>query len=302
MWTCGGDGRCTFADGTERDDATCARETDGIACGSSSCGSWSCGGYGSTCDESGTESRSCSDVVCSAGSCGAVLRTETRDCTRDTDGVACGTPSCDGWSACGGFADACDTTGSRTRTCYDPICAAGGCAMMPRSEAESCTRGTDGVSCGGTSCGPWSGCSYADVCDEAATENRDCTDRVCSGGACTSSPRPESRACSRDTDGTSCGPETCDDWTPCDYPSECALTGTRTRACTVRTCIAGGCAATFDFQTDTTCGERGTNGLPCGDALDCFDEVCGAGECQTVGGGCPGGTTCCYPGCYFICP
>jgi hypothetical protein len=301
-WSCDGAGRCTFADGTQSDDAACARETDGVACGSSSCGGWSCGGYSSTCDESGTESRSCSDVVCTAGACGAVLRSETRDCARDTDGAGCGTPSCEGWSACGGFADACDTTGTRTRTCFDPVCAAGGCAMTPRTESESCSRSTDGDSCGGTTCSLWSGCSYADTCDESATEDRTCADRVCAGGTCTSSPRPESRPCSRDTDGTSCGAPVCGDWSRCEYAEECAVTGVSTRECAVRTCAGGSCNVFFETQTDDACGVRSTEGRLCGDPLDCVDEACSGGSCTITGGGCPGGTTCCYPGCYFICP
>jgi len=116
------------------------------------CGASTCGGFGTCdyidgCDEAASQSRTCTDHVCAGGSCAAVDRSEAMDCSRDTDGSACGSTSCAGYGACD-WSDTCDESASQSRTCTDAICMAGGCAVPARTESTGCTRDTDGMSCG----------------------------------------------------------------------------------------------------------------------------------------------------------
>ncbi|TNF24885.1 MAG: S-layer homology domain-containing protein [Deltaproteobacteria bacterium] len=117
------------------------------------CGAWgACGGFSDACDETGTRARTCRDFDdCRSTSldatCGAFDVSETGACSRDTDGVVAAPYGA--WSACGGFDDACDTTGTHTRTRV--ICSAG--AALEESQTEACTRTV-------------SGCEPADVVED----------------------------------------------------------------------------------------------------------------------------------------
>ena len=81
-------------------------------------------------------------------------------CTRDTDGTVVGNTSV---GACGGFADACDETGTRTLT--TPTCSNG--ITVDREQQQACSRDTDGTVVGNTSVGACGG--FADACDETGT-------------------------------------------------------------------------------------------------------------------------------------
>ncbi len=130
----------------------CPRETDGTSCGMGSCGGWGSCSFGDDCIESGTQSRTCTDLACGDGVCRTSMRTESMGCPRETDGNGCGGPTCDPYGACD-YADACDENAMQTRTCYDRRCAAGSCGSTPRSESTGCLRDTDGMSCGaGVAC------------------------------------------------------------------------------------------------------------------------------------------------------
>ncbi|MEN9797285.1 MAG: hypothetical protein RL653_981 [Pseudomonadota bacterium] len=86
-------GTCARTTGTEL--GQCIRNTDGTACAAFSYGSWSaCGSFASTCDESGTQSRSVTGKKCSAGACVGFSGTDRRNCSRDTDGTSCGRNGC----------------------------------------------------------------------------------------------------------------------------------------------------------------------------------------------------------------
>ncbi|HEY8429527.1 MAG TPA: hypothetical protein VIL20_14175 [Sandaracinaceae bacterium] len=142
----------------------CRTDSD---CGSPTYGAWSaCGGYSDTCDETGTQSRSVMTPRCMAGMCTVVTTTESRSCTRDTDGTSCGTTTYGAWSSCGGFADACDETGTQTRTRTEQRCEAGACTPRNFTESRSCTRSRpDGTSCGSNT---WMRCCSG-VCRDLRT-------------------------------------------------------------------------------------------------------------------------------------
>lgn len=178
----------TCAPAMRSESVACSRATDGMGCGAASCGGWgSCGGFSEPCGTSGTQTRSCNSPVCSGGTCTpGGTTTESQGCSRGTDGVSCGASTCDGWGACGGFADACATNGTQSRTCHDPVCSGGGCADHTRTETQGCTRGTDGASCGGPECGAaaCTGGLNEYQCDQDGFLESSCRDRICGGGTC----------------------------------------------------------------------------------------------------------------------
>lgn len=120
-------------------------------CGPVTYSAWgACGGFASTCDESGTQSRTVTTPKCGAGGvCSNVVTTQNQACARNTDNVTCGATTTGAWSGCGGFATACDTTGTRSRTITTRKCAAGACAATNTTENGSCTRTVaNGTGCG----------------------------------------------------------------------------------------------------------------------------------------------------------
>ncbi|MBI2394673.1 MAG: hypothetical protein HYV09_34210 [Deltaproteobacteria bacterium] len=150
--SCAG-GTCSYATSTETE--ACARVTEGTVCGTVAYGVWgACGGFASTCDTTGTQSRSVTTPTCKSDVCTNVVTTGSQACTRSTTGVTCGTTTYGAWGSCGGFASACDTTGtqSRSRTTY--ACSGGTCAASTGSVSQSCTR----TVANGTSCGTNSYC------------------------------------------------------------------------------------------------------------------------------------------------
>ncbi len=156
---------CVPSDSTEMQ--ACTRtSTDGMSCGTTSCpGFGACGGFSGTCGTTGTQSRTCTDLTCSGGSCAPVMRVETQGCARSTDGTSCMATSCGGFGACGGFADTCANAGTQSRTCTDYTCGSGSCNGATRTDTQGCTRNTDGTSCGTTSCGGFGACpAYLDAC------------------------------------------------------------------------------------------------------------------------------------------
>ena len=68
----------------------CTRDTDGTMCASTTCGGYGACDYTSTCDEDATQSRTCNDFRCGAGTCAPTPRGESQGCSRDTDGASCG--------------------------------------------------------------------------------------------------------------------------------------------------------------------------------------------------------------------
>jgi hypothetical protein len=189
----------------------CTRVTEDTSCGVGSCGGYAaCTAFSDTCDQSGTETRTCTDLLCTSGACMARPRMDSRACTRVTNGTGCGT-SCGGWGTCM-YASTCATAGTQSRTCTDSTCAGGTCtAGSPRTEMQACgTRVTTGVDCGST-CGVPGPCGgFISECDQTGTANSTCTPRTCSSGMCvTGSPIIEPVACTRVTTGLTCDVDTC---------------------------------------------------------------------------------------------
>ncbi len=162
-------------------------------CGAPTTGAWgTCGGFSGTCGESGTQSRALMTPRCNAGTCTVEMSSETQACGRDTDGASCGTTTYSGWGSCGGFANACDTTGTQGRTRTDRRCQAGGCANVNSPESRGCSR----TVANGTSCGSNSACCGGSCV--SMTSNAHC-------GACFSSCSAIGRTCaSTGTGGYAC--------------------------------------------------------------------------------------------------
>ena len=139
-----------------------------------------CGGFDDECDESGTKSNTCRDFTCVAGQCeeGAPYAGSPLPCTRNTDGVECGSPttSC---GSCGGFSGPCDESGTKTCTDSEFRCASGTCKQNDSPRSESCQRSTDGITCGSTSSGCF-GEEFRPVC----CSNGSCTQTGSSCGLC----------------------------------------------------------------------------------------------------------------------
>jgi hypothetical protein len=242
----------------------CSRDTDGVSCGGVTFGDWSaCGDYADGCDEAGTQARSVLTPLCSAGVCETAVTSQTQACARDTDGVGCGATTCDAFGSCGGYTSTCDETGTQSRTCTDRVCSAGSCAGVARSESQSCTRSTMGVTCDVTTCGSYGSCGgYASTCDETGSQSRTCTDYECAGGGCAPQTRSESRGCTRSTTGLMCSATTCGAWGTCgSYTSTCDETGTQTRTCTDYECGSGSCGGVS--RTESRACTRSTTGTSC---------------------------------------
>ncbi len=166
---------------------------DGVACTSETCFENTCAfvANDAACDDG----NACTDEVCVVG----------LGCSPSFNTDPCGETTCGGYGSCD-YADGCDEAASQRRTCTDRVCMSGTCAAVDRTETIACDRDTDGMACGSTSCGGYDACDYTDVCDEAASQRRTCTDPICMAGACGTRIRTETTSCDRDTDGMGCGP------------------------------------------------------------------------------------------------
>lgn len=177
-------------------------------CGPTTFGAWgACGGFASTCDTTGTQSRTVTAPKCVAGACTYPTSSESQACTRGTDGLSCGAVTYGTWSACGGYSSTCDETGTRSRSVTTPTCSGGACVNAGSTETGSCTRNTDGSSCGTTSYGAWSSCGgFSNACDTTGTRSRSKTTYACAAGSCKSTAGSENQSCTRSVaNGTSCG-------------------------------------------------------------------------------------------------
>ncbi|MEM9071042.1 MAG: hypothetical protein AAGE52_21200 [Myxococcota bacterium] len=255
---------------------------DGASCDTDEVGPWgSCTGFSSACDNGGVESRSVMEFECVAGTCRTASRTETRACSRDTDGDSCGTTETTAWTSCSGFSGTCGESGTQSRTVTSFECSSGSCSSISAPETRGCSRDTDGITCAMTNCGPYTTCgSFSDTCDEMGTQSRTCTDFACAGGSCGSSSRSDSRSCSRDTDGTSCGMTTTGPWGPCFGGSGC--TGIESRTRTTFTCGSAMCMSN-DSTEQRSCMKPAGSGCSasCG-GTRCFGECDSAGNCNPI--------------------
>ncbi|MFK8002308.1 MAG: hypothetical protein AB8H86_22115 [Polyangiales bacterium] len=276
-------------------------DTNGSVCGTSENGSWSACSFGSTCAETGTQTRPVTSYACNSGTCGASIAMESRACTRSTDGAGCGSPSTGDWSACGGFDDACDLMGTRTRTVSTPSCSGGSCTVTMSTQSEACSRNTNGVVCGSVSNGAWGSCGYSNSCDESAAQTRTVTTPTCGSGTCNNVNTTQTGICNRDTDGVMCGTTTTGLYGSCRSTGGfCSTSGNRSRTVTERQCSSGACSDVT--STESVGCSINTNGNPC-PGPECAANVCSGGVCNNTPS-CPPGQTCCGDGfgCQNFCP
>ncbi|QAT83260.1 putative lipoprotein [Corallococcus coralloides] len=295
-------GGCQASTTTET--RACTRSTQGNACGSSNTGSWGTCGYSGTCGESGSRSRTVTEAFCNAGACQPSSRTETEACTRDTDGITCGTTTTGSWGSCG-YSSTCDEESSRSRTITERICSAGTCQAFSDTETADCERNTEGDSCGTTTTGSWSSCGgYSSSCDESGKQWRNVTTRTCSSGSCGSSTSTEEADCSRSTSGNVCGTQE-SAWSACGgFSGTCDRWGSRSRTMTLLACGGGSCGGGDALiYTKTEDCERDTTGDWCNDGNACTtgDTCDSGGSCSGTQMSCPGGGTCSNGVCPAVC-
>jgi hypothetical protein len=257
-----------------------------------------CSGFSGTCDETGTRSRTRTSFTCVGGTCVPSDTMETEACGRSTTGVTCGTTTFGTWGACGGFSGTCGESGTRSRTRTARTCSAATCQDDVSVDTGSCSRDTDGSSCGTTTFGAWGACGgFSDTCDESGTRSRTQTDFFCVAGSCDTQVGTDVGACSRSTTGTVCGATMFGVWGPCGgFSSTCDETGTRSRSQTERLCESSACQDVPG--TDSEACLRMTAGSSCNDfPASCRTGTCSGGSCSfLVGSGCTGTNRCCEPG------
>ena len=174
------------------------------------------------------------------------------------------------WTPCD-YTSECATSGTRTRSVDSFTCTSGSCAGSRRMESEACgARSTEGNSCGeGTTTGPYTACSYSDICSNSGSRQRDVTTNTCRSGSCSSSEIRETdgAGCARDTSGTRCP----DDGNFCNG---------------LEVCAGGSCSAHIDAPCPGLCIEASAS---CG-------SCSGSGMCAPTSYGpwssCSYGTTC----------
>jgi hypothetical protein len=280
---CTGDGACD--DGFECtidrcEDGTCRHEPDDSACTASEGGSC-VEGFG--CQYPGCTPASCvPETGCQRARCeGAECVLEDACAPGMCCGDACVPAGCDDGNAC--TDDSCGPSGCvnapNTGPCSDGVfcngpdtCASGACSMHAGppcpgmstcdEEGDTCAGCSDDASCPADEVGPYSACSFADICSESGSQTRIRTTYECRAGTCVSSDRVETGSCSRDTDGTGCGGTTFSGWSACSFSDECDESGTQTRTRTDPVCMGGTCLPVASDESQACA--RSTGGAACG--------------------------------------
>ena len=258
---------------------------------------------------SGCQYPSCTSATCVPGPC-ETARCSGDACVRESLCLssqtccagACVPIGCNDGNPC--TDDACMATGcsnaANARACDDGLwcngtdtCAMGSCSAHAGSPCggRACYEATDGCAecaidseCGMPVYGTWSACDYAGTCDESASQARSVSTPRCASGTCGFVMTTETRACTRDTDGTTCGSTINGPWSPCSYADACDEQGTRARTVTIYQCASGGCGSRMTTQTEIggACA-RDTDGAACDDGSICTEgDRCGAGACFGV--------------------
>lgn len=120
-------------------------------------------------------------------------------------GFTCGNTVCGAFGTCGSFDSTCDSSGTQSQSCTENKCSAGVCQPNTYTVTQGCSRTTDGVTCGDTTTTNCNACDYTGQCDEAAQQSCTCTSMTCAADVCTPSAAPCTLACTRNTEGDSCG-------------------------------------------------------------------------------------------------
>ncbi|MBZ4376441.1 hypothetical protein [Corallococcus sp. AS-1-6] len=292
----GASGVCDTAEYCTGSSAQCPGDAavgNGTTCGGGSESAWGpCEGFSGACGEAGTQSRTVTVQACFNGGCQASTTTETRACTRDTDGFTCGSTTTGSWGSCS-YSGTCAEDGVQSRTVTERICSAGTCQAYTGTETADCYRSTEGKSCGTTTAGSWGACSYSGTCAESGTQSRSVTTRTCSSGSCGSFTTTEQGNCGRSTTGTVCGINI-GPWSACGgFSGTCGRTGTQSLVETTLLCASGSCSGSASRTITNTC-ERDTTGVSCNDGNSCTtgDTCDSGGSCSGTQMSCPGGGTC----------
>jgi hypothetical protein len=187
--TCGTDTFCLDYYCNEGVGCASAPQHEGQQCAPTQYSPWgSCVFEGDPiCDETGIQTRTVTTYTCVGGNCNSSSSTETRACSRETDGNNCGTKDC----------DYLDTT---CRNYHDvaKYCVNGSCYSPPCDSYTNAPYGTqcgNWSSCSYSSCTGWTGSVYctrtggtktAPACDGngncSSTITQSCADSSCSGG------------------------------------------------------------------------------------------------------------------------
>ena len=229
---------------------------------------------GQACDDGSvcTESDVCTE--------GRVCGGTAVDCD---DGNVCTTDSCDPASGCANENNtaSCDDGFwcNGPDTCMDGSCSQHGpapCATFCNETAMRCDACATDADCGAVTYGTWGACDYSGTCDESATQSRPVMTPRCTSGMCEVVTTSESRACTRDTDGTSCGSTTYGSWGSCNYSGTCDESATQSRTVTMRRCSAGSCASQNSNES-RACTRSRPNGYNCGATQW---HMCCSGTCR----------------------
>ncbi|MEZ4339570.1 MAG: hypothetical protein R3B82_23350 [Sandaracinaceae bacterium] len=246
----------------------------------------------------------CTNDRCTGGVCVRVADDAACDdgnpCTDDTCTLSgCSqdpnTVPCDDGLFCNGF-DRCEA-GTCSMHAGDP-CASPTVCDEAGTRCTGCRNESD---CPAPSMGVWGACAYDDACDQSGTRMRTNRSYACMGGSCVPTDTPESEACTRSTEGNTCGVGSCGGYGACDYADACDESATRTRVCTDLVCGSGLCRT--NNRTETMACTRSTTGDSCGattcgsygacdysDTCDqsanrtrtCMDFACATGSCRTT--------------------
>jgi hypothetical protein len=155
-----------------------------------------------------------------------------------------------------------------------------GSSKSPESGKPS-SSGDSGSS--NANCGDWGDCAYTDACATTGIQVRSCTESVCEGGACHPETVMEMQACTRMTDGVSCGTRTCPAFGACNYTDVCDTSATQSRTCTDHVCAAGKCTDKPAAPESQNC-SRSTGGIQCsGDTFSSYGGCQYANSCSTSG-------------------
>ena len=116
-------------------------------------------------------------------------------------------------TACAGFSGTCDSTGTQNGVWVNFLClninGSATCTAVAEQTTVtvSCSRVTNGTTCGTASCGAAFCLGYSSDCAESTTQVRSCISTgVCSNDVCTGQTTTQQTigSCQRDTDGVGC--------------------------------------------------------------------------------------------------
>ncbi len=163
-----------------------------------------CLGFADTCSEVGSQAGDLTEYQCIASGCIPAVSDVIQECRRDsTDGQSCGPDEFGDWGSCD-YSGVCDQTATRQREVTSPSCTDESCVSETYFESETCSRNTNGISCGETQYFPYGPCQFTSECDQSGYQTREVRTSICGQGTCNFQAFLEDRACSRNTNGNIC--------------------------------------------------------------------------------------------------